>query len=425
MMRTAPGSRLGLTMAVVASLLLSAGCAPQDSGNSTVTLTVSDFGNFGFKSLMQEYHRTHPNIRVVERVGDYQAHHDELAKQLDRGKGAADIVGIDDTYIPQFRDRPNAFYNLFDFGATSIKGRWLDWKWQQSLSVDGKVQIGLGTDVGSLGVCYRRDLFAQAGLPTDREMVGRLWSTWEDYIAVGRTFEAAQTSVRWVDSSIRVYNAVLAQHESGYYDNTGNVVVATNPSVQRAFDFALQLVSTGESAKLKSNTAPWTAALQAGKFATMMCPAWALGQLQQSAPDARGKWDLAAVPGGGGNWGGSFLAIPKQSRHAKEAYQLAAWLTAPEQQLRIFKETGNLPSQPTLYSDPALTDFKNEFVNNAPVGVIFGVAAAKLRPQYLGPKTSVIRAAIENVLTRVESGEVAGQQAWATALSEVGAAIAN
>ena len=46
-------------------------------------------------------------------------------------------------------------------------------------------------------------------------------------------------------------------------------------------------------------------------------------------------------------------------------------------------------------------------------------------PQYLGPKTSAIRAAIENVLTRVESGEVAGQQAWATALSEVGAAIAN
>ena len=33
--------------------------------------------------------------------------------------------------------------------------------------------IGLGTDVGSLGICYRTDLFKKAGLPTSPAKVGK------------------------------------------------------------------------------------------------------------------------------------------------------------------------------------------------------------------------------------------------------------
>ena len=80
-----------------------------------------------------------------------------------------------------------------------------------------------------------------------------------------------------------------------------------------------------------------------------------MGYIKDQAPDTSGKWDVAAIPGGGGNWGGSFLAIPKESKNPQAAYDLAAYLTAPEQELRIFKDTGNLPSLPALYTDPALT----------------------------------------------------------------------
>jgi cellobiose transport system substrate-binding protein len=425
MVKNALRRRVGVAVGVVAALLLGSGCSSAGNGESTMTLTISDWGNFGFKSLLQTYHKLHPGIRVVEHVEDWSAHHDGLSKQLDTGKGATDVVGIDESYVAQFRDRPDGLYNLLDFGAGSLKGRWLGWKWQQSLSADGKVQIGLGTDVGGLGVCYRRDLFAQAGLPVDRDEVAKLWPTWEAYIATGRTFEAAKTSAHWIDSSTRMYSAVLAQQDTRYYDWGGNVVVATNPGVRRSFDLALQLIAAGESTKMKPSSTPWTAAMQAGKFATMMCPAWMLGQLQQNAPDARGKWDVATVPGGGGNWSGSFLAVPKQTKHPKEAYQLAAWLTAPEQQLTIFKETGNLPSQPALYADPAVRNLRNEFMNNAPVGQIFAASAANLRPQYLGPKTAAIGTVIQNTLIKVENGDIPDKQAWATALNEVGAAMSN
>ena len=54
------------------------------------------------------------------------------------------------------------------------------------------------------------------------------------------------------------------------------------------------------------------------------------------------------MPGGGGNWGGSFLAVPTQSKHQKEAVELAKFLTSQASQLAAFKAAGNLPSSPKV-----------------------------------------------------------------------------
>ena len=64
---------------------------------------------------------------------------------------------------------PQQFVDLNKYGADKLKDQWLPWKWEQSLAADGKTQIGLGTDIGSLAICYRKDLFKKAGLPTDRD----------------------------------------------------------------------------------------------------------------------------------------------------------------------------------------------------------------------------------------------------------------
>ena len=96
-----------------------------------------------------------------------------------------------------------------------------------------------------------------------------------------------------------------------------------------------------------------------------------MGYIQGQAPDTKGKWDVAAIPGGGGNWGGSFLTIPKQGKNVDAAWEFIKWAVQPAQQITIFKNIGNLPSQPALYEDPAIVDFTNPFFSDAPVGQIF------------------------------------------------------
>ena len=59
--------------------------------------------------------------------------------------------------------------------------------------------------------------------------------------------------------------------------------------------------------------------------------------------------------------GGSFLTVPKQGSHTKEAYDLAKFLTSPASEAYIFKQTGNLPSQPKLLKSAAVLSFKNPF----------------------------------------------------------------
>ena len=102
-----------------------------------------------------------------------------------------------------------------------------------------------------------------------------------------------------------------------------------------------------------------------------------LGLIKQSGEPASGKWDVADAPGGGGSWGGSWLAVPTQSKHPKEAAELVQFLTSPQGQIAAFKAANNLPSSPQALNDPALKAFTNPYFNNAPVGQIFGAGATQ------------------------------------------------
>ena len=73
--------------------------------------------------------------------------------------------------------------------ATDIKKNYLGWRWEHGVAYDDSV-IGIPTDVGGLEVAYRIDLFKKAGLPTDRVAVGKLWPTWDAFIATGQKYLA-------------------------------------------------------------------------------------------------------------------------------------------------------------------------------------------------------------------------------------------
>jgi cellobiose transport system substrate-binding protein len=135
-------------------------------------------------------------------------------------------------------------------------------------------------------------------------------------------------------------------------------------------------------------------------------------------------WDIAKAPGTGGNWGGSFLAVPKQSRHQAEAVKLAKYLTSPESQIEAFNTVGALPSSAQALDDPAVRGKKNAYFNDAPTGQIFAVGVKELKPVYLGSKNQPVRDAVETALRSIEQGQASAREAWATALRE-GAAAAR
>jgi cellobiose transport system substrate-binding protein len=421
-----PTVRVVALGAVAATFLLAAcgggsdesGTGSSASGNSNepVTLKVNFWGNFGLDDLVTKYQADHPNVTIQLNPGDYNAQHEALQKSLIAGSGAADIAAVDEGFTVQFRGQSDKFVNLLDMGAGEFEDKYLPFKWNQMLTKDGKDLVGLGTDVGGLAICYRSDLFKAAGLPTDRDQVSALWPTWDKFAEVAKQY-TAKSGKPFIDAASNIMNPVLGQQPVGYFDENDELQMDGGPKV--AWDTATQFITDKTSANLVNNSDGWNAAFKSAGFAVIGCPAWMMGQIKElSGPEAAGKWDVAAIPGGGGNWGGSFWTIPKQGKHTQEAYDFVKWLVQPEQQISIFQKVGNLPSQPALYDDPALLDFKNDYFSDAPTGKIFTQAAQNLKPQYLGKKNGPVRVAVENVLVEVQQGRLTPEAGWTKAKAE-------
>ncbi|MEV0148446.1 MULTISPECIES: extracellular solute-binding protein [unclassified Nonomuraea] len=419
--------RLAVPLLTASLLALATACGGGgDTGGTAarpgekIKLSIGLFGDFGFKPLYEEYRKTHPDIEITENVTQFNDHHNNLVKRLATNAGADDIEAVEVGYISTFTAQPAKFQDLRQYGLDKRQGEYLDWKWQQGLSKQGGQLLGLGTDVGGLAMCYRKDLFAKAGLPTDRAEVAALWPTWEKYIETGRKFAAANVAgAKFVDSPGEIFRAMVNQAPTGLYDDQDTIIVGSNPAVKQAWDLSNQLTSDKLTAKLAAFSPPWNTGFAKGSFATIICPAWMTGFIQEQAKDATGKWDIATVPGGSGNSGGSHLMIPKQSKHPKEAAELIDFLTSKENQAKVFKEEGTFPSIPALYDDPSIQSFTKPFFGDAPIGKIYSEAAKALKPQHLGPKEAEVRVVIGDGLGRVEQGKQTPDQAWAQVLEDV------
>ncbi len=412
-MRTIRKPWLMLTVGMASIATLAAGCSssstPAASGSAStsataedVTLTITTFNEFGYDDLYAEYEAANPGVKIeATKAATSNEARDKMMTGLAAGSGLTDVEAIEVDWLPELMQYPD---KLVDLTNDDVKGRWLDWKAAQATTPDGKL-IGYGTDIGPEGVCYRSDLFKAADLPTDRAEVAKLLTGgWDTYFKVGKDF-ASKSTVPWFDSAGAIYQGMVNQMPAAYENADGTAKpLADDTEVKDAYNAVLN-ASVGDnlSAHLSQWSDDWTNAFQNDGFATMLCPGWMLGVIEGNAAGVTG-WDIANVfPGGGGNWGGSFLTVPAQSKHAEAARKFAAWLTAPEQQIAAFKAKGTFPSQVDALKSQDLLSQTNAFFADAPTGQILAdrAAAVTVSP-FKGANYFAINTTVTDAITRVD-----------------------
>lgn len=412
----------GIVACLAATALVLTACGSGgDSGEDGVTtLTINVFGdNFSLpdnRELYDEYEKAHKGIKIVENRSDFGVHHKNLQARLTAGSGTADLELVEVGQVAGFIGQTDKFVNLKDKGVDTAQ--WTDATVQRASSPDGGTLIGLPTDIGGLAMCYRTDLFAQAGLPTNRDEVSALWSTWEDYVDVGTRFLGKVPNVKWFDAGGHVFTGILGNEKETYYNAKGDLIVENNDVVKDAWDLTVQAIKAGQSAALPEFTPEWNTGFQQGQFATVTCPAWMMGYIQGNAPETKGKWDIAKIPGGSGNWGGSYVTVPSQGKNIDASVELAKWLTAPEQNIKLFKSIGNFPSQESTWTQPDVADFTSEFFSNAPAGKIYPASLENAPVQVNGPQSGVIGTTFAGALNSVEQG-TDPNEAWDSAMTDI------
>ena len=388
-----------------------------ETADGKIKLTVATFNEFGYEELIEEYNAMQDEVVVEQKkAGTANEHQDNLYTKLAAGSGLSDVEAIEVDWLAALMEESDAFVDLSD---PEVEGRWLDWKTEAATTDDGRL-IGYGTDIGPEGICYRADLFEKAGLPTERDEVATLFTTWEDYFEAGREFVKKVPEVAWYDASGATAQAMINQTEYSFEDSDNQVIASSNPEVKAVFDTVTTLADEGLSTKLTQWSEDWAASFQNDGFATMACPGWMLGVIEGNAKGVEG-WDIANVfPGGGGNWGGSYLTVPEQSEHPEEAKALAMWLTAPEQQIKAFEAKGTFPSQVDALDDDVLLGSTNAFFNDAPTGEILSERAEAVPfIPHKGPKFADINTAFQQAIQRVDEGQQTPDEAWDAFLADV------
>ncbi|HCA86086.1 MAG TPA: sugar-binding protein [Streptomyces sp.] len=436
MRRSTRTSRRAVALVAAATLgsSLLAGCADDGGGGGSAgsegdaagekVVTVGVFGVFGYKQagLYDAYEKLNPGVTIketsIERTDQY---YPQLLTHLGTGSGLQDIQAVE---VGNIAETVNRHADKFvDLGKAEgvDKNNWLDWKLAQATTEDGRT-IGLGTDIGPMAICYRKDLFEKAGLPSEREEVGELWAgDWQKYIDTGEKYmDKAPKDTVYMDAASGVYNAAVSGSVERYYDKSGELIHQDSPAVKDAWGLAMDAIDGKMTGKLKQFDKTWDQAYANGRFATVACPPWMLGYIKEKAGEkAADQWDVAAAPKPA-NWGGSFLAVPEAAKNKEEAVKLATWLTAPEQQATLFEKQASFPSSPAAYELPAVADAKHEYFDNAPIGRIFGEAAQGIPTLVLGEKDQPIQTAMTDVgILQVEQQGKSPAEGWAAAMKNI------
>lgn len=394
------------------------GCSNNSGGGDggeggDIELSVATFNEFGYEDLFAKYEEANPGVKITHKKAatsdDARAN---LMTGLAAGSGLADVEGVEVGWWTELAEYADIFEDLSD---PAVEGRWLEWK-TDAATVDGKL-IGYGTDIGPEAIAYRGDLLGKSELPADRtELAETLTGAWRTYFDAGRQF-VEETGIPWFDGAGGTFNGMVQQLTHPYETADGTPVpLAENTDVKAIYDLLVEYKDI--SAGFKQWEEDWTAAFQSDGFATMLCPPWMMGPLAGNADGVEG-WDIADVfPGGGGNWGGSYLAVPSQGENVEEAKKLAAWLTAPEQQVAAFQAVGAFPSQVDALADEGVTGAVNEFFNSAPVGEIYSERATAIDVQpFMGPNFFVINTVLADAITRWDVDDMDPAESWEQALA--------
>lgn len=397
--------------------LVATGCTQGGGTNpdEPVTLTLATFNDFGYTDELLAEFTAETGIEVVHNKA--ATSNDARANFFQKlGKsGLADVEAVEIDWFAEMMQYSDLLAPVSD----DLKGRWLDWKEASATDAAGNL-VAYGTDIGPQGICYRSDLFAAAGLPTDRAAVAELFPTWDAFFEVGAQYKAT-TGKPFIDSANSVLQGIMNQIEYTYEDPDGSIIATDNADVKDAYNTVVEK-AIPIAAYSGQWSEDWFASLASGEFATMLCPGWMLGVISGNAPDTTG-WDIAdAFPGGGGNWGGSYLVVPANGKNVEAAAKLAAWLTSPETQLKAFANAGTFPSQVDALASDELASATNEYFNNAPSGEILTDRANAITVSpYKGPKYFQFHDALQNAVTRVFDGLEDKDTSWNNWVTEVSA----
>lgn len=340
------------------SAFLVMGCQQDDA----VELRFWAMGREGevVQELMPEFERENPGIRVRVQQIPWSAAHEKLIT-AHVGGSTPDLSQLGNTWVPEF--------------AALRALEPLDRRLRSSSSIDSSAffpgiletnrvhdrLFGVPWYVDTRVLFYRRDLMAEVGY----DSIPDSWSEWKTAMVALKAHLGPDRYPIFLPINEWTVPVVLGlQAGSGLLNAPATRGAFAEDEFRSAYEFYLGLFADGLAPPVANNEiANFYQEFARGYVCMYVTGPWNLGEFRRRLPEElQDSWATAALPGPTGVSsglslaGGSSLVVYSRSKHKDEAWRLAEFLLRPEQQVKFWELTGDLPAHRAAWADSGLAN---------------------------------------------------------------------
>lgn len=223
---------------------------------------------------------------------------------------------------------------------------------------------------------YRSDILESLGLEVPK--------TWDEFlyaaaiiqrnnmnVYIPYTMITAATTVNSGIGSLNLFPTLMSQHGLSIYNKEQNATTLTGIEAITVFDLWTDLYTDYDFQK----EADFYNRLRVGTMPLGIAPYSTYITLYSAAPEIKGRWSIACVPGtAGGNdsvaGAGTGCAIIKESENRKEAWEFLKWWTSADAQTRYSKNVESLLGMLGRQTTATVEGLKNLAWDNADLEII-------------------------------------------------------
>ena len=292
---------------------------------------------------------------------------------LKSGKGLPDVIHMEFQYIPSFT-LTKSLLDLTPYLPDNFLSNYPEWI-QQQINVDNGI-YGVPWDTGPLGFIYRDDLLKKAGIKTPIE-------TWDEF---------ADAAIKYHKANPKSYLVNMPGGQTGQWlglfwqngarpfstDPENFKADLTDPKIKQVTEFWDKLYAAGAISHDADFTDAWYQGFAKDRYAGWLSAAWGPIFLQDYTKNSKGKWRAQALPqweageNVSGNWGGSTLAVLKESKNKAAAGEFARWILTEKEPVEMFSfERFLFPPQNFMLKNQQWLDKKYPFYGGQQVNKVY------------------------------------------------------
>ena len=398
-------------------VVLLCGCSQIDDNRTHIEFWALGREGEVVTELVREFERRNPEIAVRVQQMPWTAAHEKLLTAI-VGESTPDVAHIGNSWIPEFH-AINAIADLSpvipsvsegsgDSGGTTLVSDQFPGIWATN-KVDGRL-YGIPWYVDTRVLFYRTDMLADAGYPQPP----RTWSEWQDACARlkarGAPWAILLPTNEWTQPI-----ALGLQQDAQLLRDGGRYGDFSNPAFVRSLDYYFDFFRRGYAPILSnSQVANVYQQFAEGDFPMYITGPWQIGEFKRRLPpEMQNRWATAPLPAPDGRSypgtslaGGGSLVIFNSSEKKDAAWKLIEFLAQPEQQVRFYELTGDLPARRSAWNAAALANdrhlaaFRTQLENVTPTPAVpqweqiattvFDVAEAAIRRKQTARQAAAI-----------------------------------